>query len=55
MRANLKPITIKPRELKTRDYAMLLLIGGATKAGVQPDRRKEANRKACRKPVRGED
>ena len=47
--------TIDPNRLKTRDYLVLALIQGATKAGVQPDRRKEQNRKECRKPVRREE
>ncbi len=50
-----KTVTIKPRDLKTRDYALVALINGATKSGAHKDRRKERNRKACRKPVRGED
>ena len=40
--------TIRPSELKTRDYLMVRIINGATKAGVQKDRRKELNRRACR-------
>ena len=43
---------IDPNQLKTRDHLMLKVIAGATKAGVQPDRRKEADKKACRKPVK---
>lgn len=31
-----------------RDYLMLKIIGGATKAGIEPDRKKEANRTASR-------
>jgi len=33
---------------KTRDYAMVLLINGATKAGVHRDNRKHASATACR-------
>lgn len=40
---------INPNKLKTRDYLMLKVIGGATKAGVEKDRRKEANKQASRK------
>jgi hypothetical protein len=40
--------TINPNTLKTRDPLMLLIIGGATKAGIRKDRRKEKNRKECR-------
>lgn len=36
----------------SRDPLMVRIIQGATKAGVQPDRRKEADRKACRGRVR---
>lgn len=43
---------IDPNQLKTRDYLMLKVISGVTKAGVQKDRRKEADKKACRKPVK---
>ena len=31
-----------------RDYLLLKIIGGATKAGVEPDRKKEANKNASR-------
>ena len=34
--------------IKTRDYAMVKLINGATKAAVHKDHRKEALRVACR-------
>lgn len=40
--------SIDPNEIKTRDYNMLLIIAGATKAAVHVDKRKENNRKACR-------
>jgi hypothetical protein len=36
------------RHIKTRDYAMVLLINGATKAGAHRDNRKHANAYACR-------
>jgi hypothetical protein len=41
--------TITPGKLKTRDHLMVKVITGATKAGVHKDRRKEANKRACRK------
>lgn len=44
--------TIDPNQLKTRDLLMVKLINGYTKAGVQKDQRKEASKKACRKPVK---
>jgi hypothetical protein len=50
-----KAVKLDPNAVKTRDYFMLALIQGATKAGVQKDRRKEADRKACRGRHRGED
>lgn len=34
-----------------RDHAMVALINGATKGGAYTDRRKENNRRACRKKV----
>lgn len=40
--------TIDPNLLKTRDQLMVRLIQGATKSGVQKDRKKEASRRACR-------
>lgn len=40
---------IDPNRLKTRDYLLVEIIKGATKAGVQRDRRKEANRTESRK------
>ncbi len=35
-----------------RDLLILELIKGATKAGVQPDRRKKADKERCRAKVR---
>lgn len=37
-----------PRRIKTRDYNLLLIIGGATKAGIHRDARKHASQTACR-------
>ena len=34
--------------IKTRDYAMVLLINGATKAGVHRDNRKHSSANACK-------
>ena len=42
-------VCINVREIRTRDYVMVRLINGATKAGVHTDKRKEADRNACRK------
>lgn len=47
--------TIDPRTIRTRDPLMVAVINGATKAGVHRDRRKDENRRACRKAVRGEE
>lgn len=49
-----KPIEvfiINPNEMKTRDYLLIDIINGATKSGPQIDRKKEQDRKACRKVV----
>lgn len=52
----MKPTTkLNPNAIKTRDLNMVSIILGATKAGVKPDARKEANRKECRGRVRGEE
>jgi len=40
--------TIDPNEIETRDPLMLLIIGGATKAGVHRDRKKQSSKDACR-------
>lgn len=37
--------------IKTRDYYMLMIINGVTKAGVHQDKKKEKKRKECRKKV----
>lgn len=42
---------IDPNNLKTRDWLIVRLLQGATKAGIQKDRKKEKNKKACRKKV----
>lgn len=46
---------IDPNKLKTRDELILKIIGGATKSGIQPDRKKEENRTRSRKRVKTED
>ena len=43
-----KPLKLDPN-LKTRDWLMVRVINGVTKAGVQKDRRKEANKLAARR------
>lgn len=47
-----KPMKIDPNRIKTRDYLLLAIKQGATKANVAVDRKKEANKKASRKRVR---
>ncbi len=47
----MKPKKPKKRVIKTRDYALVKLINGATKAAVHTDRKKRANKATCRKPV----
>ena len=46
--AALRVMRIDPNRVKTRDPLMVRLIQGATKAGVQTDRRKAQNKAACR-------
>lgn len=38
----------KKKPYMGRDYLVLKIIGGATKSGIQPDRKKEANKTASR-------
>lgn len=46
------PMKLDPNKLKSRDQLMVKLINGTTKAGVQPDRKKEENRQACRQKIK---
>jgi len=39
---------INPNDIKTRDWFMVLIINGATKSGVIPDRRKDRDKYRCR-------
>lgn len=39
------------KRIKTRDYLLVKLINGATKAGVQKDQKKESSKKKCRKKL----
>jgi uncharacterized protein (UPF0179 family) len=39
---------MKTKPPRLRDYAMVKLINGATKAGIETDRKKEANKNSCR-------
>jgi hypothetical protein len=50
-----KTMKIDPNRLKTRDHLLLKVIGGATKAGIAVDRKKEANKRTSRKPIRKEE
>lgn len=44
--------TSKKNRVKTRDYAMVKVINGATKAGVHVDRKKEVDRQVAREKVK---
>lgn len=46
---------LDPNKLKTRDHLMVRIIQGVTKAGVERDERKEANRRECRDWRRGDE
>lgn len=43
------PDTIDPNEIKSRDELMVQLINGATKSGVEKDKKREEDKKRCRK------
>ena len=45
---------VDPNKLKTRDPLLVRIIQGVTKSGVRPDRKKEAARRACRRPVKSD-
>lgn len=45
----------KKRPIKTRDHLLVRVINGATKAGVQVDRKKQESRDRCRKKDKGEE
>jgi hypothetical protein len=45
---------MKTKPLKTRDWNMVRIIQGVTKAAVHVDKKKAASRKACRSAVRAE-
>ena len=44
-----KGVKINPNQIPVRDSLMVELICGATKSGIHIDRKKRANRDACRK------
>ena len=46
-----KKAKIDPNKLKTRDYFMLKVISGVTKAGTFKDRKKQKNKMACRENI----
>lgn len=48
-------LKIDPNKMKFRDELLKQLILGATKSGVQPDQKKEKDRKICRKKVSEDD
>jgi len=43
---------INPHEIPIRDYFMVDIIKGVTKSGVHMDKKKEDNKKECRKKIR---
>ena len=43
-----KKTVITHRDVKTRDENMVRVICGVTKSGSQQDRRREANKRACK-------
>lgn len=45
---------IDPNLIPSRDTLIVALICGATKAGIQKDRKKEKNKKACRGKIKDE-
>lgn len=49
------PETIDPNKIKTSDPLILALIAGATKSGAHRNRKKDADRKACRGRYRGDE
>lgn len=42
---------IDPNEIKTRDPLMVSIINGATKGGIQKDKKKEDDKKKCREKL----
>ena len=45
----------KKKIFNGRDYLILKLISGETKAGIRSDRRKKANKERCRPKVNDEE
>ena len=50
-----KKVTIDPNEIRVRDELLMALINGATKGGVQKDKKKEDSKKKCRAKPTEED
>ncbi len=46
---------INPHEIPIRDYFMVDIIRGVTKSGIHTDRKKENNKKECRKKIKHEE
>lgn len=46
-----KPLPIKTKRPKVRDELLLDLINGVTKAAVHKDRKKELDKKRCRRKI----
>ena len=51
----IKVIVIDPNQIATRDWLIVELIRGVTKAGTHADKRKETSRKHCRQRIHKED
>jgi len=51
----MKPKRIRASEIRVRDETLVRVINGATKAGVHQDRKKQASKRACRKPAENDD
>jgi len=45
----------KKKKIKTRDWLLVQLLKGATKAGIQKDKKKEAAKKKCREKVKDDE
>jgi hypothetical protein len=52
MKKDMETQTIDPNRIPVRDYLLLALINGATKATIHRDKRREASKKACRRKIR---
>ena len=49
---SLKPAKLDPNTIKVRDELVKALICGATKTGIQEDKKKAHDKKVCREAVK---